>query len=102
MMLHARVTPFLLFPQLTAAGEPCCICAAATRVACWPSSVRGCVSERGAPPAACCRYMQRYAFDFLINVDADEFLWLRSDFMRVRKPLQVCVPPLHILLWLFP
>ena len=38
---------------------------------------------------ACCRYMQRYAYDFVVNVDTDEFLWLRSDFMRKPKPLKV-------------
>lgn len=38
---------------------------------------------------ACCRYMQRYAYDFVLNVDTDEYLWLRSDLVQTEKPLQV-------------
>ena len=44
---------------------------------------------------ASCRYMQRYAYDFVINVDTDEYFWLRSDFMRVPNPLQVCFSTCH-------
>ena len=35
-----------------------------------------------------CWYMQRYAYDFVLYVDTDEFVWLESSFMAGPKPLQ--------------
>ena len=36
--------------------------------------------------------MQRYAYDFVLYLDIDEFLWLRSDYMEKSRPLQVQIP----------